>query len=663
MDWFLAALAILVLSGLASLTAGKNQRMACALGTMGALSSGVLVLTQTIQVLVTGQSLSMQLAWELPLGSANMAIDPLSAVFASTIALVTMAAAVYGCGYLQSSNDVKRLGPSWFFYNMLTASMLTVVTAHNGLLFLFSWELMSLTSFFLVLTDAENPAVRRAGWIYLVSMHLGTAFLFAMFLLLGQPKNSLDFNQLYASADFQGVIFLMALIGFGVKAGFMPMHVWLPEAHPAAPSHVSAVMSGVMIKTGIYGFLRILTILDAPQSWWGWTLLSIGVASGVLGVLYALAQHHLKRLLAYSSVENIGIIAMALGIGLLGLSHRNSIMATLGFTGALLHVLNHSIFKSLLFLGAGSVLHAAGTGDIDRLGGMMKRMPTTGATFLVGAAAISGLPPFNGFVSEFLIYLGVMAGIGGSSQDFQAWGLLCVIVVGGLALIGGLATACFTKAFGMIFLGEPRSPRADHAHEAGAWMRWPMLSLAFLCIVIGFTAPCWPLLVETAVVAVVPDALSSAAREGIRQAVISLAGITLGSSLLLGFVLLLIHIRRKLLAGRRIERSVTWDCGYIAPTPHIQYTASSFSRPIVQLFRLFLQPRSDIQEPCGLFPVRAGLHTQTADLFRRFYDPIFAGVAWAASKLRWMQEGHIQLYVLYIALTLLVLLIWNSVTP
>ncbi len=661
MDWFLAALAILVLSGLVSLTAGNNQRLACALGTVGSLLGGGIVLVQAARVLVTGESISMRLAWELPLGSANMAIDPLSAVFALSIALVTMAAAVYGCGYLPTSQGVKRLGSSWFFYNMLTASMLTVVAARNGLLFLLSWELMSLASFFLVLTDAEKPAVRRAGWIYLVAMHLGTAFLFAMFLLLGQPENSLDFERLSSSDSARDLLFLMALIGFGTKAGFMPMHVWLPEAHPAAPSHVSAVMSGVMIKTGIYGLLRILMILGEPPTWWwGWTLLIIGVVSGVLGVLYALAQHNMKRLLAYSSVENIGIIAMAIGVGLLGLSHDNPVMAALSFTGALLHVLNHSVFKSLLFLGAGSVLHAAGTGEIDRLGGLMKRMPTTGATFLIGAAAISGLPPLNGFVSEFLIYLGVMAGIGGPSQDVQAWGLMCVIVVGGLALIGGLAAACFTKVFGIAFLGEPRSPQADHAHEAGAAMRWPMFLLASLCMVIGFSAPFWPMLLETAVASIVPNALTDIAREGVRQAVAPMMGITLGSCLLLGFVLVLMHIRRKLLMGRRVERSITWDCGYIAPSPRMQYTASSFSRPIVQLFRLFLQPRDEIHEPRGLFPLQADLHTETPDLFRRFvFEPIFAGVAWAASKLRWLQEGHIQLYVLYIAITLLVLLIWK----
>ena len=272
---------------------------------------------------------------------------------------------------------------------------------------------MSLASFFLVMFDDEKESVRRAGWIYLVAMHLGTAFLLAMFLLLGQERRLAGFRAALGRARRRsGVLFLLAVVGFGTKAGFIPLHVWLPEAHPAAPSHVSAVMSGVMIKTGIYGLLRMLTLLGPPPAWWGWTLLGIGVVSGVLGVLFALAQHDLKRLLAYHSVENIGIIALGLGVGLLGISYGNPTMAALGFAGGLLHVVNHAVFKSLLFLGAGSVLHATGTGEIDRLGGLLKRMPVTGATFLVGAAAISGLPPLNGFVSEFLIYLGALAGLG-----------------------------------------------------------------------------------------------------------------------------------------------------------------------------------------------------------------------------------------------------------
>jgi NADH:ubiquinone oxidoreductase subunit 5 (subunit L)/multisubunit Na+/H+ antiporter MnhA subunit len=379
------------------------------------------------------------------------------------------------------------------------------------------------------------------------------------------------------------------------------------------------------------------------------------MVSGILGVLYALSQHHIKRLMAYCSVENVGIIALGLGVGVLGLSYHNPAMAVLGLTGGLLHVINHAVFKSLLFLGSGSVLHATGTGEMDRLGGLLKRMPTTGATFLIGAAAISGLPPLNGFVSEFLIYLGAIAGMTDNGSVAPGWPLMSVMVIGGLSLIGGMAVVCFTQAFGVVFLGEPRSDEAAHAHEAGAAMRWPMIVLAVCCVLIGLSAPMWPSVLEPAVKTLLPKGF-----EPFQLAVVPLTGVVFGSYLLLGFLVLLMQIRRRLLAGRCVEKSVTWGCGYSAPTPRIQYTGSSFTRPIVILFRLLLQPQEEIELPQGLFPKRASLQTKVLDFFqKRLFEPLFQFVAWLASKLRWLQGGRIQIYVLYIALTIFILLIWK----
>jgi NADH:ubiquinone oxidoreductase subunit 5 (subunit L)/multisubunit Na+/H+ antiporter MnhA subunit len=350
-------------------------------------------------------------------------------------------------------------------------------------------------------------------------------------------------------------------------------------------------------------------------------------------------------------VENIGIIALGLGLGLLGISYKNPAMAMLGFTGALLHVLNHALFKSLLFLCAGSVLHATNCGQLDRLGGLLRRMPVTGVTFLIAAVAIVGLPPLNGFVSEFLIYLAALAGLK-SPAGAAVWPLTTVVVIGGLALIGGLAAACFAKAFGIVFLGEARSAEVAQAHEAEAAMQWPMVMLAALCVAIGLTAPLWPSVLAPAVAAIVPGAQVASAQP--------LTGIVLGSCLLLALIVMLVLVRRKVLAGRRVERAVTWDCGYTAPTPRMQYTASSFAQPLVLLFRLFLQPREEIHRPEGLFPKRASLHTHTADVFRqRIYQPLFTGIAWLATKLHWFQQGRIQVYVLYIALTIFILLIWK----
>ena len=425
----------------------------------------------------------------LPYGAFYVEVDALSAFFLIPILGLSALAAIYGGEYLWGWREKKSLGASWFFFNLLVASMMMVVLARNGVLFLVAWEVMALASFFLVTFEDEKDSVREAGWTYLVASHLGTAFLLALFVLLGREAGSLDFDRFGAVASLApsavSGLFLLALIGFGTKAGFMPLHVWLPEAHPAAPSHVSALMSGVMIKTGIYGLLRALTFLGPPLAWWGWTLIGIGLTSGVLGVLFALAQHDLKRLLAYHSVENIGIIALGLGVGLVGLSNGSPLLAVLGFGGGLLHVLNHAVFKGLLFFGAGAVLHGAGTREIDHLGGLAKRMPWTAATFLVGSVAISGLPPLNGFVSEFLIYLGAFNGV--TQRAGVAVPLLAVIA--GLALIGGLAAACFTKTFGIVFLGEPRSEQAARAHEAGAAMRWPMVLLAAACVAIGLCAP------------------------------------------------------------------------------------------------------------------------------------------------------------------------------
>ena len=325
---------------------------------------------------------SLQIAWNMPGGSLTFGLDGLSAFFCLPILLVSPLAALYGCQYL--AHEKKPLGPASFFYNVLTASMLLLLAARNGLLFLVIWEVMAISSFFLVVFDDEHAHVRQAGWTYLVAAHIGTGALLVLFALFGKQANSLDFDLMAKAAlspTMAGILFVLAVIGFGTKAGFIPLHVWLPEAHPAAPSHVSALMSGVMIKTGIYGLLRILTLLGHPSAAWGWTLVIIGLVSGILGVAFALAQHDLKRLLAYHSVENIGIIALGIGAGLLGLAWNQPALAVLGFGGGILHVLNHAVFKSLLFLGAGAVVHSTGTRDIDHLGGLIKSMRWTAVTF------------------------------------------------------------------------------------------------------------------------------------------------------------------------------------------------------------------------------------------------------------------------------------------
>lgn len=649
---FLSGLGVLLAGGLASLAAGRNSRMASLLGAGGTVAGCLLGGLGAAHALSGGPD-SLRLAWDIPFGSFYVGIDALSAFFLLPIFGLSALSAVYGAEYLQAWGDRKRLGPPWFFTNLLVASMALVVVSRNGVLFLLAWEAMSLASFFLVTFEDEREDAREAGWTYLLAAHFGTAFLLVLFVLLGNGAGTMDFDRLGAAGEAsKGAVFLLAIVGFGTKAGFMPFHVWLPEAHPAAPSHVSAIMSGVMIKTGIYGLVRVLTLLGTPPPWWGWLLVGIGVVSGILGVLFALAQHDLKRLLAYHSVENIGIIALGLGVGILGRACGLPALAALGFAGGLLHVLNHALFKGLLFLGAGAVLHATRTRDLDLLGGLLKKMPVTGLTFLVGAAAISGLPPLNGFVSEFLIYLGSFRGLsGGAAVAIPAMG-----VIGGLALIGGLAAACFAKAFGIVFLGEPRSDKTAGAHEPGLAMRVPMLLLAAGCAGVALLSP----LGIGALEPVIRPLSGGDGGGALGRAADSLKVFLGAAGGLVIVVTGLALLRRALLRNRRVEESVTWDCGYVRPTARMQYTASSFAQPLTSLFGLLLRAHRRGKPPAGLFPSGTGLATETPDVWREgLFRPVFNGVAWLSSKLHWLQTGRVHFYVLYVAVTLLVLLAWK----
>ena len=650
------SLGIFGLSGIISLFLGRNPRQATMIGAGGAVLGSLAGLIPAMEVLWTGQGEMFRQDWQIPFGSFYIHLDALSAFFLTPIFGLSIVTAVYGGSYMKSYWLNKNLGASWFFFNMLSASMALVVIAHNGVMFLLAWEIMSLSSFFLVTFEDEKESVRRAGWIYLAAAHLGTAFLFVLFLVLARKSGSLDFDGFAGSlsSSMAGVAFVLALIGFGAKAGFAPFHVWLPEAHPAAPSHVSALMSGVMIKTGIYGILRTLTFLGRPEAWWGWTLIMIGLTSGVLGVLFALAQHDLKRLLAYHSVENIGIIALGLGLGVLGLALDQPVLAVLGLAGGMLHILNHAIFKALLFLGAGAVLHATGTRHLEHMGGLLKRMPWTAAMFVIGAVAIAGLPPLNGFVSEFLIYLSAFRNIG--QPGSLIW---CSMAIAGLALIGGLAAACFTKAFGIVFLGEPRGEQAEHGHEVGRAMLQPMAFLALGCLMIGLAGPG----VFSALQPVI-GSITGFTRAGVITALepataplIHIAAFSFGFLLIMG---LLTWLRRGLLKGKSITQSSTWGCGYLKPSARMQYTASSFARPITDMFRYILMTRREERPVEGLFPTGASLKTETDDLFlRRLFAPLFRSTEKLLLGLRIIQQGRVQYYILYMAGTLLILLIWN----
>jgi formate hydrogenlyase subunit 3/multisubunit Na+/H+ antiporter MnhD subunit len=660
----LLALAAHLLGGTAALAAGRSPRLAAGFGVAGAAVGSGLGLAAAARTLLGGGAEAMRLPWRVPYGSFSIEIEPLSAVFLVPACILGPLAAVYGAGYLKphapsgERGAANRLGPSWFFFNLLLASIVLVLLARNAVLFLVAWEVMTLASYFLITFEDEKTSVRRAGWTYLVAAHAGTAFLLVFFLLLG--RDSLDFDRLGAAGGAApasaGACFLLALVGFGTKAGLVPLHIWLPEAHPAAPSHVSALLSAVVIKTGIYGLLRSLTFLGPPAPWWGWALAAAGAASAFLGILNALAQHDLKRLLAYSSVENIGLVALALGLGLLGVSAGAAGIAVLGFAGALLHVWNHALAKGLLFLGAGAVLQAAGTKRIDLLGGLLRRLPWTGAAFLAGAAALCALPPFGPFASELLIYLGAFRGV-------WAWEGSAAVALAGLigvlALAGGLAAAAFAKAFGIGFLGEPRSERAARAREPGLALRLPLAALALGSLASGLLAPLLLRAVEPAVSALTNLPAPAVDLELARASTL-LGNVALAGGAFLLIILALSLLRRALLGRRTVEETVTWDCGYLEPAPRMQYTGSSFAEPLVHLFGLCLLRRRAVEAPQGHFPNAASFASEPADACGDgLYRPVFRGLGWAVARLRWLQHGRLQLYVLYIALTLLVLLLWK----
>jgi formate hydrogenlyase subunit 3/multisubunit Na+/H+ antiporter MnhD subunit len=661
---FIFGILVMLAGGIFAVLFSRHPRAASMAGAAGTITGSLICLFPVWSALGGGVPAETILPWSMPFGALTLALDPLSAFFCLPTLIVCSLCALYGYSYLAPCRPVKNLGLHWFFYAALAASILLVLVARNALFFLLAWELMALSSFFLVMFEHEKPAVRQAGWIYMIATHLGTGFLLVMFFVMGRSCGSLDFRDFTALAGQDpaaNLVFGLALIGFGTKAGFMPLHVWLPEAHPAAPSHVSAVLSGVMIKTGIYGIVRVVSFCGPPPVWWGWTLLGIGIMSGVLGVVFALAQHDLKRLLAYSSVENIGIIAVGLGLGLLGVHYRLPLVAFLGFAGGLLHVLNHAFFKSLLFLGAGSVLHSAGTGEIDRLGGLSRKMPFTGITFMVGAAAICGLPPLNGFLGEFLIYLGAFLSVASHHGLPLASALGGAAAGGALALIGALAVACFTKAYGAIFLGGPRQAGPyDNAHETGWNMRIATLTLAGFCISIGLAGPWIIGLMPPVVLAVLPGLDPMAALGNWGDARIILGKVWTLSMLLLVVTGIFLWFRRFLLSGREVRRVVTWDCGYAAPTARMQYTASSFAAPVAGLFRLVLRSKLHADLPHGIFPENSHLHSKTTDVFReKLFRPWFAIITWAAGKVRLIQQGQLQLYILYIVITILVLLFWK----
>jgi formate hydrogenlyase subunit 3/multisubunit Na+/H+ antiporter MnhD subunit len=651
----LAAVGLPAASGLAAALLrsrpAAGQRLACALVCAGAAAGLAASAAALGGRVIAAPGLALRL-------------DGLGAVFLAPISLLAAAGSVYGLGYHPQAALGARAVRLQLFYGLAVAGMALLVACSNGVVFLVGWEVMALSNFFLVLTDDERPEVQRSAFLYLVTTHVGTLALFALFALLRQAGGSFDFSAwqgLPASGALGARVFVLALVGFGLKAGVVPLHFWLPPAHAAAPSHVSALMSGVVIKTGIYGLLRVTGLFDAVPAWWGVTLLAAGAVSAVLGVAFALAQHDLKRLLAYHSVENIGIIALGAGLALLGRARGEPALVLLGMAGAGLHVVNHALFKSLLFLGAGAVQHAAGGRAIDRLGGLARRMPATALLFTVGAAAISGVPPLNGFASEWLVTLGCLDALRRPAGDLVAFAAFGAPV---LALVAGLAAACFAKVVGVVFLGEPRGEGAREAHEVDASMRLPMAVLAALCVAIGLApaaamaplgraAEAWARLAPGALA----DAGAGAAAGAARVSAVAAA-------LLLAVAALALLRRRRLARAPASPAVATWGCGFAAPTPRMQYTGASFADLLVRRFSWAVFPRGAQPAVEGHFPPPARLHTEVPDtVLDLVLLPAARAYAWVAFQARLLYLRRIQFQMLLVFATLLALLAWAALTP
>jgi len=667
---FFASLLLFACGAAGSLIFRKNDAAANFCGNAFAIAGSIAGLISSLLVLMFDSSFACGMGSFLPLLSFSFNVDKLSAFFIFTISLISLFASLYAMGYVVHFYKKYDVGALGFFYNTFIAGMMMVVSANHALFFLIVWEVMSLSSYFLVIYENKEKRNVKAGSVYFVMTHIGTAFIMLSFLLLYAATGSLDFsvikeNIVNIRPVIKNLVFGLALVGFGTKAGMIPLHIWLPGAHPAAPTHVSALMSGVMIKTGVYMFIRIFVDMmsDVPV-WWGMVIVIAGAVSALLGVLYALTEHDIKRLLAYHSIENIGIILLGLGSALIFLALGMKPFAALGLVAALFHTLNHATFKALLFLGAGAVISETHTRNMEAYGGLIKQMPQTAFFFLVGAMAISALPPFNGFFSEWLTFQSLFAGI--RSLDITVQGVF-ILAVGALAFTGGLAAACFVKVFGATFLARPRSEEARHAGEVALSLRTGMAALAVLSLLFGlFSGTVAHLLSE--VVHSLPvfnsteaafTANASLFKFNDNFASVSLPLIFVSLVSVTAAVFFLVHILTK---SRKVRLGCTWDCGAHL-TPRMEITATGFSRSIITVFRGILQPTQQYQieymdAEIRYFTKANRVRLEIKDIYSSyFYSPMQDLVAKISEYVKQIQGGNINIYVLYIFMILIALLL------
>ncbi len=605
----------------------------------------------------------------IPFVSLDMKVDNLSAIFLLALSILVLCVSIYSIGYISHYIGKRNIGLFNFLYTTFILSMIFVLTSANAVFFYISWEAMSLLSYFLVVFESEKEKNQRAGRLYIIMTHLATAFLLIGFMIIYSYTKSFDLFGSSAGIPeaARNIIFILLLIGFGTKAGVIPLHIWLPYAHPAAPSNVSALMSGIMIKTAIYGLIRfLLCYLGIEHTWWGVVILVLGIASAVLGVAYALMEHNIKRLLAFHSVENIGIILIGLGVCFIALAQNNELVGGLALTAALLHTFNHTLFKGGLFLGAGSIQYAAHTKDIEKLGGLIKKMPVTALFVLCFSLAISAIVPFNGFISEWLTYQSLFANIIPGQAGLN---LISILAVAALGLTGALAAACFVKLFGISFLGLPRSNQALKAKEVPVTMNIGMGILAALCLIVGLFPFTILRLIDQVAIDLVGSSILGQLHGGflivyypLKVSANSISPLALLIVLIALILISLLVIR--IIGGKYIERKYgTWDCGFEALNARMQYSATGFSKPIKIVFKILFRPtRKTTFEGDWLYhPETIEYTTSFTSVFEEYlYYPMIRTIKQFSQRTKFrIQTGSIHNYLLYIFIMVLALMLYN----
>lgn len=631
---------------LSLLTGFYSKKVSIYISGFCSTSSSILSFLSSVNVLLYQNIFSLKLPVSIPLLTPVITVNPFSAFFILLISLSGIITSIYSIGYMKSELSGLPIHVVGFLYNLFLLSMIFVVSVNDALLFLIFWESMTLISFGLIITNASSDESKSAGFIYLLMTHVGSAFLLILFLIMANYSGSFSFDSFHdiykrIPDDLNLLLFVFALIGFGTKAGLIPLHIWLPKAHPAAPSHVSALMSGVMIKTAVYGILRITFDFLNPNSyWWGVGLLLIAIISALTGIIYALQENDIKRLLAFSSIENMGIIFIPISTAIIFYSLKSYELAGISVVVSLLHTLNHSIFKGLLFMSAGSVISVTHTRNLIKLGGLIKKMPRTALFSLIGVLSVCALPPFNGFISEWLIFQNLLSLFNTSSNIIK---IVAVISASLLGLTGAICAATFLKAFSGIFLALPRTHQAEHAHEVSPSMTFSLFISALLCLIIG--------LLPLFIISSLCNAVSTLMKLNVKSSTMFFDEYTLHISniipgyyspivlvaLLIIFSIFALIIPRLLRSKATTRKDETWSCG-ITPKAEFEYTPSGFTQPLEVIF--------------------SGLHVPENFYYRKIYLPIYNTIYKFSHKVKPIQSGVVQIYLMYIFIALVICIIW-----